>query len=49
MEQQNKDLDGGGVYIGKKTLIAPNVHIYTAGHPKRLTNATDLKCAVLSI
>lgn len=26
-------LDGGGVYIGKKTLIAPNVHIYTAEHP----------------
>ncbi len=26
-------LDGGGVYIGKKTLIAPNVNIYTAGHP----------------
>lgn len=26
-------LDGGGVYIGKKTLIAPNVHMYTAGHP----------------
>lgn len=26
-------LDGGGVYIGKKTLIAPNVSIFTAGHP----------------
>ncbi|MCQ2051586.1 MAG: sugar O-acetyltransferase [Bacteroidaceae bacterium] len=26
-------LDGGGVYIGKKTLIAPNVNIFTAGHP----------------
>lgn len=26
-------LDGGGVHIGRKTLIAPNVHIYTAGHP----------------
>lgn len=26
-------LDGGGVYIGKKTLIAPGVHIYTAHHP----------------
>ena len=26
-------LDGGGVYIGRKTLIAPNVHIYTAAHP----------------
>lgn len=26
-------LDGGGVYIGCNTLIAPNVHIYTAGHP----------------
>ena len=26
-------LDGGGVYIGRKTLIAPNVSIYTATHP----------------
>jgi maltose O-acetyltransferase len=26
-------LDGGGVYIGRKTLIAPGVHIFTAGHP----------------
>lgn len=26
-------LDGGGVYIGSKTLIAPNVSIFTAGHP----------------
>ena len=26
-------LDGGGVYIGRKTLIAPGVHIYTAEHP----------------
>lgn len=26
-------LDGGGVYIGKRTLIAPGVHIYTAEHP----------------
>lgn len=26
-------LDGGGVYIGRKTLIAPGVHIFTAEHP----------------
>lgn len=26
-------LDGGGVYIGKNTLIAPSVNIFTAGHP----------------
>lgn len=26
-------LDGGGVYIGRKTLIAPNVSIFCAGHP----------------
>ena len=26
-------LDGGGVHIGRKTLIAPGVHIYTAEHP----------------
>lgn len=26
-------LDGGGVEIGRKTLIAPGVHIYTAEHP----------------
>ena len=26
-------LDGGGVYIGRKTLIAPNVCIYTSEHP----------------
>lgn len=26
-------LDGGGVYIGRKTLIAPNVCLYTAEHP----------------
>jgi len=26
-------LDGGGVYIGRRTLIAPGVHIYTAEHP----------------
>lgn len=26
-------LDGGGITIGKKTLIAPGVHIYTARHP----------------
>lgn len=26
-------LDGGTVTIGKKTLIAPGVHIYTAEHP----------------
>ena len=26
-------LDGGGVYIGRRTMIAPNVSIYTAGHP----------------
>ena len=26
-------LDGGGIYIGRKTLLAPNVHIYTAEHP----------------
>lgn len=31
-------LDGGGVYIGRKTLIAPGVHIYTAEHP---LNADD--------
>jgi len=31
-------LDGGGVYIGRKTLIAPGVHIFTAEHP---TNADD--------
>ena len=26
-------LDGGSVTIGEGTLIAPGVHIYTAGHP----------------
>lgn len=26
-------LDGGGVFIGKNTLIAPSVNIFTAGHP----------------
>ncbi|MBQ0094422.1 MAG: sugar O-acetyltransferase [Bacteroidetes bacterium] len=26
-------LDGGGVYIGRHTLIAPSVNIFTAGHP----------------
>ena len=26
-------LDGGKVTIGRRTLIAPGVHIYTAGHP----------------
>ena len=26
-------LDGGGVHIGRKTLIAPGEHIYTAEHP----------------
>ena len=26
-------LDGAGVTIGRKTLIAPGVHIYTAQHP----------------
>ena len=26
-------LDGGGVYIGRNTLIAPSVNIFTAGHP----------------
>ena len=26
-------LDGGKVTIGRKTMIAPGVHIYTAGHP----------------
>ena len=31
-------LDGGGVYIGRKTLIAPGVHIFTAEHP---LNADD--------
>lgn len=31
-------LDGGGVSIGRKTLIAPGVHIYTAEHP---LNADD--------
>ncbi len=31
-------LDGGGVYIGKRTLIAPGVHIFTAHHP---LNADD--------
>jgi maltose O-acetyltransferase len=29
-------LDGGGITIGKKTLIAPGVHIYTARHPLEL-------------
>ena len=31
-------LDGGGVYIGRKTLIAPGVSIFTAEHP---LNADD--------
>ncbi len=31
-------LDGGGVHIGKNTLIAPGVHIYSAHHP---LNADD--------
>lgn len=31
-------LDGAKVTIGRKTLIAPGVHIYTAGHP---LNADD--------
>ena len=31
-------LDGGGVHIGRKTLIAPGVHIFTAEHP---INADD--------
>ncbi len=31
-------LDGGGVYIGRKTLIAPGVQIFTAEHP---TDADD--------
>lgn len=31
-------LDGGGVQIGRRTLIAPGVHIYTAEHP---TDADD--------
>lgn len=26
-------LDGGGVHIGRGTLIAPSVNIFTAGHP----------------
>ena len=26
-------LDGGSVYIGRHTLIAPSVNIFTAGHP----------------
>ena len=26
-------LDGGGIHIGRRTLIAPGVHIYTAHHP----------------
>jgi maltose O-acetyltransferase len=31
-------LDGGGITIGAKTLIAPGVHIYTARHPLELAD-----------
>ena len=34
-------LDGGTITIGKKTLIAPGVHIYTARHPLELAERLE--------
>lgn len=34
-------LDGAQVTIGRKTLLAPGVHIYTAGHPLNIEDRRE--------
>ena len=43
-------LDGAKVTIGKKTLIAPGLHIYTARHPLEIKERREWEdCAPVSI